>query len=149
VRISSGFALTSLIAAACASTTQMSTSWEQDVRAAKQRHVAAFAANDAAAIEALFSEDFLVNSPLYQIADKQQLINMVRRGMLNTSSFTQNIETIRRYGDIAMVMGGDIVVFAPPAPNAGQRIRRRFTDIWRLENRQWRFVARHANPVCD
>jgi hypothetical protein len=28
-------------------------------------------------------------------------------------------------------------------------IRRRFTDIWRYDNGQWRFTARHANPVCE
>lgn len=138
-----------LIAAGCAGTTRMNDSWEQDVRAAEQRHLAAFGADDPVAIEALLSDDFLVNSPRYEVLDKQQLLGLVRSGVLNTASFSQHIDQIRRYGDIAVVMGGDTVVFAPPAPNAGQNIRRRFTDLWRLENGQWRFVARHANPICQ
>lgn len=138
-----------LIATACAGTRQVSDSWEQDVRAAEQRHLAAFGSDDAVAIEALLSNDFFVNSPRYEILDKAQLMGLVRSGVLNTQSFDQKIEQIRRFGDIAVVMGGDSVVFAPPAPNAGQPIRRRFTDIWRLEDGEWRFVARHANPICQ
>ena len=133
----------------CASSTRSATSWEDEVRAAEERHLAAFRSGDAAAIDALFSDDFLVNSPRYDVLDKRQLMELVRRGLVNTASFTQNIDNIRRYGDIAIVMGGDTVVFAQPAPNAGQTIRRRFTDIWRIENGRWNFVARHANPICD
>src|SRR5688500_14653686 len=136
------------VIAGCAGTAHMDEGWEEQIRAAEQRHLAAFRANDPVAIAALFSDDFLVNSPRYEVYDKQQLMNMVRGGLINTASFTQNIEQIRRYGDVAVVMGGDEAVFAPPAPNAGQKIRRRFTDLWRLENGGWRFVARHANPIC-
>jgi ketosteroid isomerase-like protein len=138
-----------LSTAGCAVATQMDGSWEQDVRAAEQRHLAAFRGNDAAAIEAILADDFLVNSPRYEVIDKGQLMNLVRSGVINTSSFSQSIENIRRYGDIAVVMGADTAVFAPPAPNAGRKIARRFTDIWRLQNGQWRFVARHANPICE
>ena len=137
-----------LLTAGCAVRTPASSSWEQDIRAAEQRHVAAFVANDAATIDALFTDDFLVNSPRYEVLDKAQLMQLVRRGALNTASFSQNIDRIRRYGDMAVVMGSDTVVFGAPAPNAGRTIRRRFTDIWQFQDGQWRFVARHANPIC-
>ena len=127
---------------------QPSASWEQEIRAAEQRHVAAFAANDAAAIEALFTEDFLVNSPRYDVLNKTQLMDLVRSGGLNASSFSQTIEQIRRYGDVAVVMGADRIVFSAPNPAAGRTINRRFTDLWRFDGRTWRFVARHANPIC-
>ena len=137
-----------LLTSACAVRTPPSASWEQDIRAAEQRHVAAFLANDAATIGALFTDDFLVNSPRYDVLDKGQLIELVRSGALTTASFSQSIDRIRRYGDMAVVMGSDAVVFGAPAPNAGRAIRRRFTDIWQYQNGQWRFVARHANPIC-
>jgi ketosteroid isomerase-like protein len=129
-------------------TQRTDTSWDKEIRAAEQKHVSAFASNDAAAIEALLSDDFLVNSPRYAVLDKKQLMELVRRGMLNARSFSLEIEQIRRYSDIAVVMGRDSVVFAPPAPNAGQSIRRRFTDIWQLRDGQWHYIARHANPIC-
>lgn len=137
-----------LIASACAVRTAPSASWEQDIRAAEQRHVAAFLANDVAAIGALFTDDFLVNSPRYDVLDKGQLMELVSRGALTAASFSQSIDRIRRYGDMAVVMGSDAIVFGAPAPNAGRTIRRRFTDIWQYRNGEWRFVARHANPIC-
>jgi hypothetical protein len=111
--------------------------------------VSAFRANDATAIDAILAEDFVVNSPRYVVLDKTQLMGLVRSGALNAASFDQSIEQIRRYGDIAVVMGADAISFAAPAPNAGRQIRRRFTDIWRFQDNQWRFVARHANPICE
>jgi ketosteroid isomerase-like protein len=149
MRISTGLVTILALAPACAVRTQIPSSWEQDIRAAEQRHVSAFRANDAAAIDAILASDFLVNSPRYEVLDKSQLMGLVRSGALSAASFNQSIEQIRRYGDIAVVMGADTVSFAAPAPNAGRQIKRRFTDIWRFQENEWRFVARHANPICE
>jgi len=123
-------------------------SWEQEVRAAEQKHRAAFLAQDVAALQAMFSDDFVVNSPLNSIVDKARLLDMVRKGVLTISSFEQNIEQVRRYGDVVVVMGADSVVYAAPSPNAGRTDRRRFTDLWRSEGGRWRFVARQASIIC-
>lgn len=123
-------------------------SWEQEVRAAEQKHRAAFLAGDVAVLQAMFSDDFVVNSPLNVVVDKARLLDMVRKGVLSISSFEQNIEQVRRYGDVVVVMGGDSVVYAAPSPNAGRTDRRRFTDLWRQEGGRWRFVARQASIVC-
>lgn len=122
--------------------------WEQEVRAAEQKHRAAFLAGDVAALQAMFSADFVVNSPLNVVVDKARLLDMVRKGVLTISSFDQNIEQVRRYGDVVVVMGGDSVVYAAPSPNAGQTHRRRFTDLWRRDGGRWRFVARQASLIC-
>ena len=139
-----------MISVACASATPGNSggSWEQEVRAAEQRHRAAFLAGDVAALEAMFSADFVVNSPLNVTVSKERLLEMVRQGMLSISSFEQNIEQVRRFGDVVVVMGGDTVVYAAPSPNAGLTHRRRFTDLWRQEGGRWRFVARHASIIC-
>jgi uncharacterized protein (TIGR02246 family) len=139
-----------LVSVACVSATSGTSggSWEQEVRAAEQRHRAAFLAGDVAALEAMFSADFVVNSPLNVTVSKERLLEMVRQGMLSISSFEQNIEQVRRFGDVVVVMGGDTIVYAAPSPNAGQTHRRRFTDLWRQEGSRWRFVARQANIIC-
>jgi ketosteroid isomerase-like protein len=123
-------------------------SWEGDIRAAEEKHVRAFLAADVPALEAMFSDDFLVNSPLNNVVGKPQLMGMVRSGALTLSEFTQKIEQIRRFGDVVFVMGEDRAVWAPPSPNAGKTDRRRFTDVWRLENGRWRFIARQATLLC-
>jgi ketosteroid isomerase-like protein len=122
--------------------------WETEVRAAEAKHVQAFLAEDAAAIDAMLSDEFLVNSPLNSVVEKKQLVGMVKSGRLTISEFTQDIERLRRFGDVVFVMGSDRVVWAAPSPNAGKTDRRRFTDVWRLEGGRWVFIARQATLLC-
>jgi hypothetical protein len=138
-----------LLVTACATSPSPNTAgtWEQDVRAAEERHRQAFLATDTAALRAMFSDRLVVNSPLNTVVDKTQLLEMVRSGRIAISSFMQQIEHIERYGDVAVVMGQDAVVYAPPSPLAGQTQKRRFTDMWQMENGRWRFIARQATVI--
>jgi hypothetical protein len=122
--------------------------WEADIRAAEANHVQAFLAGNVAEIDKMLSNEFVVNSPLNNVVDKKQLVGMVRTGLLTLSDFTQDIERITRFGDVVFVMGSDKVVWAKPSPNAGRTDRRRFTDVWRLENGRWVFIARQATVLC-
>jgi ketosteroid isomerase-like protein len=121
--------------------------WEQEVRAAEERHLEAFRSRDQKALEAMLAEDFMVNSPRNRIIGKDELLKMVGAGVLAFSEFEQNIERIRRYGDVVVVMGEDRVSYIAPSPNAGQTHRRRFTDLWQRRDTVWQFVARQANIV--
>lgn len=47
-----------------------------------------------------------------------------------------------------VVTGEEIVVPGGGAANAGQRVRRRFTDVFRRENGEWRHDLRHANVIA-
>jgi ketosteroid isomerase-like protein len=122
--------------------------WEAEIRTAEATHVKAFLDNDLPALQGMFSDQFVVNSPLNSIVDKKQLLGMVRSHALTASEFTQDIERITRFGDVVFVMGSDRVVWAAPSPNAGKTQRRRFTDVWRLENGRWVFIARQATLIC-
>ena len=122
--------------------------WEAEIRAAEAKHVQAFLDRDLPALQTMFSDQFVVNSPLNNIVDKNQLLGMVRSSALTLSEFTQDIERITRFGDVVFVMGADRVVWAKPSPNAGRTDRRRFTDVWRLENGRWVFIARQATLLC-
>ncbi len=140
-------AMLALAILGCATHASSSTdgAWEQQIRAAEERHRIAFLTNDVSALDAMFADDFLVNSPLNRVIDKGALLGMVRGGALAISSFEQKIESIRRFGDVVTVMGEDRVTYASPSPIAGQTHRRRFTDIWQLRGSDWRFIARQAS----
>jgi ketosteroid isomerase-like protein len=121
--------------------------WEQQIRAAEQRHVKAFLARDTAALDSMFPDDFVVNSPQNRVVGKAELMTMVKRGVLSLSGFEQKIEQIRRFGDVVTVMGEDKVTFAAPSPMAGQTQKRRFSDIWQFRGKNWSFIARQATIV--
>lgn len=49
--------------------------------------------------------------------------------------------------DLVVLMGEEGVVPGPHARAAGKRIHRRFTDVFRRENGEWRHDLRHANVI--
>jgi ketosteroid isomerase-like protein len=121
--------------------------WEQQIRSAEEHHRKAFLAKDVAALDSLFADDFIVNSPQNRIIEKNELLGMVRGGALAISTFEQKIESVRRFGDLVVVMGEDRVVYAAPSPAAGQTHRRRFTDLWQLRRDTWSFIGRQASII--
>lgn len=105
--------------------------------------------NDAAAAEAFYAEDIVVNNPRYTVTDgKAALIALIKSGSIHYSSFVREIETIRFQGETAFVMGKETVKPDANAPGAGQTIQRRFTNVWMKSQDKWRLVARHANIIC-
>jgi ketosteroid isomerase-like protein len=103
---------------------------------------------DFPALERLWSEHFIVNAPSNQILrNRNEVLDWFRKGMTTRSSYERVIEQIRVDGDVAVVMGEEILTPTGSAPHAGQTVRRRFTNIWKKEGEAWRLWARHANWI--
>jgi hypothetical protein len=69
-------------------------------------------------------------------------------GSLSYASVEQRLDYAGSHGpDIVVLMGEEIVVAGPNARDAGKRIHRRFTDVFRKENGEWRHDLRHANVI--
>jgi ketosteroid isomerase-like protein len=67
--------------------------------------------------------------------------------MTTRASYERSIEQVRVEGDIAIVMGAETLKPTGNAPQAGQTVHRRFTNIWKKEGDTWRLWARHANVI--
>lgn len=140
-------AVTSFALAYATAFAQTPSADEQAVRAADNAAAVAVLKQDIPAMEKLWSEQFMVNSPNNAVTpNRAAVIEFVKRGMINYSSFEQQIESIRVYGDTAVVMGSE-TVRPISGPAAGQTVQRRFTNIWRKEGDTWRGIARHANVI--
>ena len=122
----------------------MSESWEQEIRAREEENRAAFLAGDVAALERLWTDDFLVNSPINVVNDKRTTLALLQAGRIRHTSFGFEIERMARHGDVVVVMGNDRVTDPPD----GALSRRRYTNLWRLEGGTWRCFGRHANLVA-
>ena len=117
------------------------------LRVANDREVMAFLATDADALAALWAKDFLVTNPLNKVATKAEVLAMVRGGMLSFKSYKRQIETIRRYDSVAVIVGSENVEWAGKMPLAGKALPLRFTAVWHIDHGRWQQVARHANVV--
>jgi ketosteroid isomerase-like protein len=104
---------------------------------------AAFLAGDVAVLDRLWTDDFLVNSPLSMVNDKPRTLALLQAGRIRHTSLAFEIERISCHGDVVVVMGRDRVTDGPDATVS----HRRFTNLWRLDRGAWRCFARHANVV--
>jgi ketosteroid isomerase-like protein len=119
----------------------MMQTWELDVRAREEENRAAFLAGDVAVLDRLWTDDFLVNSPLSLVNDKPRTLALLEAGRIRHTSLTFEIERMSCHGDVVVVMGRDRVTDGPDETVS----HRRFTNLWRLDRGAWRCFARHAN----
>ena len=118
--------------------------WEQDVRAREEENRVAFLAGDVAVLDRLWTDDFLVNSPLSMVNDKPRTLALLEAGRIRHTSLAYEIEQMSCHGDVVVVMGRDRVTDGPDATVS----HRRFTNLWRLDGGAWRCFARHANVTA-
>jgi len=123
---------------------------EQDViRQLEEQERQAVLQQDLAALERLWSEEFIVNNPQNQISmSRGDVLALVKRGLIRYAAFERRIESIRFNADIAIVMGAETVEPVGDAPRAGGTVERRFTNIWRKQDVTWHMIARHANVIA-
>ena len=121
---------------------------EKTIRSLEDQERMSVLNEDIAALERLWAEQFIVNNPQNEIsADRNAVLDRVRRGLIRYSKFERQIEAIRFNDDVAIVMGSETVT--PKSDDAGsnQAVHRRFTNIWRKTGATWRAIARHANVI--
>lgn len=113
--------------------------WEVEIRRLEEQARVAFLDGDVTTLSGLWAEGYAVNSPLERINDKDQVLNLLQGGRIRHDSYHCQIELVSRHGDVVIVMGEDHVTGLP----AGEA-RRRYTNVWQLQDGRWRGIARHA-----
>lgn len=95
-----------------------------------------------------YSSTFVANTPGSGVVPGEALLKIFAAGTIGYDHVEQHIEYAGSHGpDIVVLMGSEVVVPSEGAANAGKRIMRRFTDVFRRENGEWRHDVRHANVV--
>jgi hypothetical protein len=120
----------------------------QSVLAQRQRGIDAMITGQMSAETERYSTTFVANTPNNTVVPGQELLRLFAAGTVRYDRVEQTIEYAGSHGpDIVVLMGEEIVVPGEGAANAGKQIRRRFTDVFRRENGEWRHDLRHANVV--
>jgi ketosteroid isomerase-like protein len=115
----------------------------------EQERVAVLKA-DRGALERLWSEQLTVNAPTNRVnVGRKAVLDLISRGVLHYSSFERDIEAVRLYGDVAVVMGAETARPAGKGPGAGELVRRRFTNVWQKDRASWIMIARQAATVFE
>ena len=122
---------------------------EAEVRRLSDQEVQAFLHKDPDALARIWSDDFVVTNPLNQFVTKQQVLGMVKSGVLVITSFERQIDYIKVYGDTVVLAGRETVLWGGKMPNDGRTERLRITAIWMWQQGRWQQVARHANIVPE
>jgi ketosteroid isomerase-like protein len=117
--------------------------WDREIRDLEEQARTAFLAANVETLDRLWADGLLVNSPLQQVNERGGVLALLRSGRIRHSSLEVEIEHISRHGDVVVVMGNDTVTDPPD----GAISRRRFSNIWQLQDGQWRMIARHAHVV--
>jgi ketosteroid isomerase-like protein len=119
--------------------------WRQQIGELQDEARRAFLAQDVNGMGRILSDDFVVNSPVGRVLTRGEVLDLLRRGVIRHFSYEEQVELMTRRGDLAVVMGREVVTNAPDGPP----VTRRFTNIWREAADSWKLVARHAQQMTE
>ena len=109
--------------------------------------VAAIDRNDADAFDRLSTADYTFVNPAGKVWNKTQYLELIRSGTLKVESYTRDEESIRLYGDTAVV----IYRSTPHGTFKGQALsdQRRVTTILVKQDGRWLTAGRQSTPILQ
>ena len=118
--------------------------------AAADRMDRAILERDAAAFSAVFADDAVVNNPFNRIARKADAQRNLATGLIDYTSLERSIEyaAVRGEHDVVL-MGEETLTPVRKAKFAGEKIRRRTTEVWSDASGQWKLAIRQATIYRD
>ena len=114
------------------------------VAALDERLEAVFEKQDADALASFACADVLVNAPINRVVTLDNIVSRFRAGKIHYESIATLLEFAGVRGDLVVLMGEEIVVPTGDTPNAGKTVRRRFTDVWRQVDGNWKLALRQG-----
>ncbi len=109
---------------------------------------AALVKDDHAAFAALLAKDLVVNNPQNGISISGATGRRNTAGLISYSSYVRSIEYAGMRGEMVLLMGDERVVPKGDSPMAGKEVRRRFTELWKMEDGRWMLTARQSTIVA-
>jgi uncharacterized protein (TIGR02246 family) len=120
---------------------------EEAVHKAVNEIVAAIDRNDADAFDRLSTVDYTFVNPAGKVWNKKQYLELIRSGTLKVESYTRDEESIRLYGNTAVV----IYRSTPKGTFKGQELsnERRVTTILVKQEGRWLTAGRQSTPIVQ
>ena len=120
---------------------------EEAIHKAVDEIVAAIDRNDADEFERLSTADYTFVNPAGKVWNKKQYLELIRSGTLKVESYTRDEESIRLYGNTAVV----IYRSTPHGTFKGQELisQRRVTTILVKQDGRWLTAGRQSTPILQ
>ncbi|MFL6519606.1 MAG: nuclear transport factor 2 family protein [Chthoniobacterales bacterium] len=121
---------------------------EEAVHKAVDEIVAAIDRNDADAFNRLSTADYTFVNPAGKVWNKKQYLELIRSGTLKVESYSRDEESIRLYGNTALV----IYRSTPKGTFKGQELitnQRRVTTIFVKQDGRWLTAGRQSTPIMQ
>ncbi len=120
----------------------------EEVLAVNERLRAAALTSDVAEFIELLSDDLVVSDPGNNIRYRDDLISLFSSGEVAYRSIEATIDYAGELGDLVVIIGTESTVLAA-APigsqwKAGDKLIRRFTNIFRKEDGEWRLIIKQS-----
>ncbi len=123
---------------------------EASIKELEQMSVKAIMDSDTATLKKIWAPEFMVNTPRNDIAENRDaVLDIQRKGLINYSYFTRIIEKIQIQNDVVITMGYETFIPKENLPEAGQNVKRRFLNVWMKQKGEWLHVARQASIICQ
>jgi hypothetical protein len=121
----------------------------EQIRQLEKAETVAFLKNDFEALDRIWHSRFKVNTPINRILDTSDIQGAMKAGSISYSLLERHIEELLIQDNIVISLGYELTMPADQAPMAGQRVSRRYTNVWVKENEGWRMLARHASNIVE
>jgi hypothetical protein len=93
-----------------------------------------------------YASTFVANTPMGTILSGPEMRAIFANGSVGYARAEQAVEYAAQHSpELIVIMGGEVVVPREGSANGGKNIHRRFSDVFRLEDGEWRHDIRHAN----
>jgi ketosteroid isomerase-like protein len=136
------YALALLLAALCSGT---SAEDEAAIRALESKWDAANLRGDAAALDNLFAESFIMTDSDGVVRHKAEVVGELKAGRIKYTAAKSDELRIILHGDAAVVSGRWTGTFAHNGKTTN--LRERFTNFYARLKGQWRCVASHGSTL--
>lgn len=120
---------------------------ETEIRKLEKMEAQAILKGDTIMLVKLLSPKIVVHNPENTIVKFEKIIERIRKGKIDYSSFERKIENIAFVENIAIVMGRETITPRGVTTNAGKTVTRSFTNIWMKYKNSWRLTARQATVI--
>ena len=103
--------------------------------------------SDTVALRKMWAEDVHVNNPSNTVVNRAQVFDRIKSTFIKYSLYTREQEYYGVYDDVVIVMGNETVIPSGNNPDNGKTIKRRYTNVYKNFDNNWKLIARHANII--